>query len=166
MPQYLSSTSPLWLSISYFSVSTVSHFSFYPIGLTYISQSDSFFQSTNWVMMFLPLHKTLQLFLNVLRLKSWLKVCPICQLPTSPWMLLHFLLCLWSPGAETLELCTGSLLLPDACLLLTSTELVPPSIWSLPSLRNLKFHPCTLIYITLWIFFTAWMLHGFVLGLY
>lgn len=80
IPHYLSSTSPLRLfnqtseKASYFPASTLPHFPFYPIGSPHSSHSDSFFQNTNWIMMFLPLHKTLQLFPNVLRLKSWLKV--------------------------------------------------------------------------------------------
>lgn len=53
-------------------------------------------------MMFLPLHKALQLFHSVLSLKF--KSGVIYQLPTSPQMLLHFLPCSQSCRAQASEL--------------------------------------------------------------
>lgn len=82
-------------------------------------------------MMFLPLHKTLQLFPNVLRLKSWLKVC---HDPSVAYLLRCCSTFSLAHGARSRSMdqaaqalaLPGSLFLPNVSLLLTSTDQAPP----------------------------------------
>ena len=126
---------------------TASTLSYQPIGLSHSSQSDHFFKTIKWVVMFLAPHKTLQLILNVLRLNPYSNCgimygCQYCNITPDT---ATFSPCSPSSRAQALELCL------DSSFHLLRASLWPPhcgssciwtlSLWRLPRLRNLEFPP-------------------------